>query len=69
MEQKLEGDSFSDLVKNKFNAFRQWLKPDPADGKFLLAIKYVYKSIVVLLLVAFSPVIIIILLFVFFAAL
>lgn len=60
--------SIFELIKRWFVKIREWMKPDPADGLLLQVIKLIYKSIALLILIAFSPVIIIVLLFVFLAA-
>lgn len=68
MEQ-LEGESIKEMIANRANRFKEWLKPNPADTKLLQGLKMIYKAIAVLVLIALSPVILVVLLFVFFAAL
>ena len=48
--------------------FREWLKPDPTDTTTKKILKGIYKSIVVLILIAFSPVLALILTIAFLAA-
>jgi hypothetical protein len=47
----------------------RWIKPTPDDALAVSIIKTILKSIVMLVLIAFSPVVIIILTVAFFAAL
>jgi hypothetical protein len=65
--EELEGQGFQELLVNKFNQLKEWVKPNPADTTLVKSLKMIYKVIAVLILIAFSPVIIIILALVFFA--
>lgn len=67
--EKLEGESFSEMLSNRWKQLREWLKPDPSDSLLVQSLKMIYKAIAVLILIALSPVILIILAFVFFATL
>lgn len=44
------------------------MKPDPSDHLLLQGVKFIFKCIALLVLIAFSPVIFVVLLFVFLAA-
>jgi hypothetical protein len=68
MEQ-LEGKGMKETIVNYFKRFREWLKPNGSDTLLVKSLKMVYKVLVVLVLVALSPVLLIILIFAFFAAL
>lgn len=68
-ETGLEGTGFSDIIRKKLQALKNWMLPDPADAWYLTLLKSVYKFIALLLLVAFSPVIALVLIITFFAAL
>lgn len=57
-----------DYLKAKLRDLGAWLKPDPTDKPLVRVLKLFYKSIVLLVMIAFSPVILAVLLFVFFAA-
>jgi|GEM_PF-2628618 len=65
----LKGESFGEMLRNRWLLLLQWLRPEPTDAFMLQAIKMVGKASVVLLLIATSPIIIVVLIFVFFAAL
>lgn len=47
---------FSEHVAVQFRRFKEWLKPDLSDPVALRVVKTFFKSIVVLLLLLFSPV-------------
>lgn len=55
-------------VAKQVNDFRIWLKPDPKDSTSMKILKGLYKSIVVLILIAFSPILAVILTVAFLAA-
>lgn len=55
-------------ISDQVKKLRKWLKPDPADPLGVKIIKGFYKSIVVLILLIFSPVICLLLTIAFFAA-
>ena len=61
----MEEESFSEALRNhilkQIRALGQWIKPDPADNLFVQIVKLIFKSIVVLLLTAFSPIVLLIL--------
>jgi len=59
---------YIDFIKGWWRSLLEWVKPNPADGLFLKIVKMIFKSIILLILVALSPVILVVLLFVFFAA-
>jgi hypothetical protein len=46
----------------------EWIKPDPADNLFVQIGKLFFKSMVLPVMLAFSPVLQVVLVFVFFAA-
>jgi hypothetical protein len=56
------------LLRKYVLQLRDWVQPDPGDPPLLRVLKLFYKSIAILLLIAFSPVILVVLAFVFFAA-
>ena len=56
-------------VVGKAKVFREWLKPDPTDKLAIQIVKSFFKGIVMLIMLALSPVILVVLIFVFFAAL
>ncbi|MBA2746340.1 MAG: hypothetical protein H0U44_08960 [Flavisolibacter sp.] len=55
-------------AKKKIRQLLEWVKPVPEDPVIIKILKLIYKSIAVLLLIAFSPVILVVLIFVFLAA-
>lgn len=57
------------LIKENFNRYKEWIKPDPEDHIVLTIIKTIFKAITALFFVAFSPIVLIILIFAFLAAL
>lgn len=61
----MEEESFSEALRKhilkQISALGQWIKPNPADNLFLQIIKLFFKSIVVLLLTAFSPIVLLVL--------
>lgn len=65
-EEKQKG--FAVYVKKKAGQLRLWMQPDAADHWLLQGVKFIFKSIVLALMILFSPVLLAILLFVFFAA-
>lgn len=67
--QSLEGDTIKEMIVKAFKRFKKWVEPNPDDNAFLLIFKMIYKSIVILILIALSPVILILLLIIFFATL
>ena len=67
MEQK-KNKGLLNFLKDKLAALQDWMKPDPADHPLLQVVKLLFKSLAVLILIAFSPAIIVILILAFFAA-
>jgi hypothetical protein len=65
---KDEEKGYVAYLKEKLLQLREWIRPDPNDSHLLKVVKLFYKSIALLVLLAFSPVLLVILLFVFFAA-
>ena len=63
-----EDKGFIEMIQYKVRQLGEWVKPDPADKPLVRVLKLFYKSIVVLVLIALSPVLLVIMLFVFFAA-
>ena len=61
----MEEESFSEALRKhilkQIRSLGQWVKPDPADNLFIQIIKLFFKSIVVLLLTALSPIILVVL--------
>lgn len=58
----MEEESFAEALRNyllkQIKSLRDWVKPDPADHVLIQTLKLLYKSIVVLILLALSPVVI-----------
>ena len=72
MEEKPEESLNKELQKyimQQIRALGQWVKPDPSDNLFLQIVKLFFKSIVLLLLTAFSPIVLLILVVGFIGAL
>jgi hypothetical protein len=57
-----------DFIKRWIAKIGEWMKPDPSDHRLLQVVKFIYKCIALLILIAFSPVIMVVLIFVFLAA-
>ena len=57
-----------EFIKRWLIKIREWMKPDPEDHLLLQIIKFLFKCLALLILIAFSPVILVVLIFVFFAA-
>lgn len=55
-------------IAENIKKIREWIKPDPADSLGMKMIKGFYKSLVILLLLIFSPVICLLLTIAFLAA-
>lgn len=55
-------------VAENIKKLREWMKPDPADHLGMKVIKGFFKSLVILLLLIFSPVICLLLTIAFLAA-
>lgn len=58
----MEEESFAEALRNylliQINSLQRWIQPDPADHMLIQALKLIYKSIAILLLLALSPVVI-----------
>lgn len=58
----MEEESFAEALRKylltQIKALQLWVKPDPADHFLVQGLKLFYKSIVVLILLALSPVVI-----------
>ena len=61
-------DPYIALVKEKFQEFKSWMKPDPKDSTLIQIIKFSSKVPLVLLAVLLSPLAITLLIFAFIAA-
>jgi hypothetical protein len=55
-------------ILDKIKRLREWVKPEPADPLLLKIGKLFFKSLVLLLLTALSPVILVVLLIAFIGA-
>lgn len=57
----MEEESFTEELRkyilSQVRALGEWVKPDPADNLFIQILKIMYKSVVVLILTALSPVV------------
>lgn len=57
----MEEESFTEELRKyilaQVRALGEWVKPDPADNLFIQILKIMYKSVVVLILTALSPVV------------
>lgn len=60
--------SIVDYIRSWILKIKEWMKPDPSDHLLLQGVKFIFKCIALLVLIAFSPVIFVVLLFVFLAA-
>jgi hypothetical protein len=58
----------ADLIRQWWQKLKEWIKPDPADHLLLKGMKLIGKCVVLLVLLALSPVLLVVLLFVFLAA-
>lgn len=67
MEESLP-EALRAYIFKQIRALRQWLKPNPADTLGMKIIKTMGKSLVVLVLTAFSPIILLILFISFIGA-
>lgn len=56
-------------IKDQLNKLGEWVRPNPEDSHLLQVVKLLFKSIVLLVLLALSPILLVLLLFVFFATL
>ncbi|AHM59669.1 hypothetical protein D770_07030 [Flammeovirgaceae bacterium 311] len=68
-EEESFGKELQKFLMQKIRELGQWVKPDPTDNLFLQIIKIFFKSIVLLLLTAFSPVVVLFLIGVFIGGL
>ena len=50
---------FSEIVASQIKRLKQWVKPDPDDRLAVSIIKTVFKSLALLVMLAFSPVMLI----------
>jgi hypothetical protein len=57
MEEEPLGQAIRTYIFTKVKELGEWVKPDPADPLLLQIVKIMYKSVVVLLLMALSPVV------------
>lgn len=57
------------IIKKNLISYKEWMKPKEGDPIALTIIKSIFKGIVALVLVAFSPLVLLILVIAFFAAL
>lgn len=51
------GKALQNHILKQIRALGEWVKPDPADNLFIQIIKIMYKSVVLLILTALSPVV------------
>ena len=63
-----ESVSMAEYVRRWIQKIQEWMKPNPDDIFLVQAIKFIFKCIALLILIALSPVILVVLLFVFLAA-
>lgn len=68
-EEEPFGKALQKFLMQKIRELGQWVKPDPADNLLLQIVKIFFKSIVLLLLTAFSPVVLLFLIGVFIGGL
>ena len=64
---KDEEKGISTYIKERLIQIREWIRPDPNDSPLLQVVKLLFKSLVLLVLLALSPALLVIMLFVFFA--
>lgn len=62
-------ETYVEFLKRRIHLLLDWVKPDPADSTITQLVKTFFKSIVVLILVATSPIALIVLTFIFFITL
>lgn len=63
-----ESVSMGQYIRDWLEKIREWMKPNPADNMLVQAIKFFFKCIALLVLIALSPAILVVLIFVFLAA-
>ena len=69
MEKDPEEEGLKEYLLRQIKLLKEWLKPVPGEALPIQILKAILKSIVVLILIAISPVVIVILILVFFVTL
>lgn len=64
-----ENTGFVDTIRKWISRITEWMKPDISDTLFVQVLKFFFKCIGLLVLIALSPVILVVMLFVFIVAL
>ncbi len=57
MEEQSFAKELQKYILKQISMLGEWVKPDPADNILLQILKIMYKSVVVLLLTALSPIV------------
>lgn len=57
MEEESLSKELRKYILQQIKALGEWVKPDPADNLFVQILKIMYKSVVVLILTALSPIV------------
>lgn len=68
MEEESFAQALWQYTKKTTKDILEWLKPDPADPLVMKIVKGIFKSVVALFMIAFSPVVAIFLFFAFLGA-
>lgn len=71
MQEEAAGNEngYRHILRKTLLSIREWVRPKPADPLYLTILKFIYKGIVLLLMVALSPLILVVLIVIFFATL
>lgn len=67
-QEKSLAEELADLTMKQIRSINSWIKPKPEDPIILQGLKLIFKSIVVLIFVALSPIMLVILVVAFFAS-
>jgi hypothetical protein len=57
MEEESLSKALRTYIIKQIRALGEWVKPNPADNLFVQILKIMYKSVVVLILTALSPIV------------
>lgn len=68
MEEESFAQALWQYTKKTTKDILEWLKPDPADHLVVKIVKGIFKSVVALFMIAFSPIVAIFLFFAFLGA-
>ena len=68
MNNKAISKEITNWLKNNWEQYKIWMKPDPNDPAVLSVIKTLFKGLTAIVLVALSPVVILLLILAFVAA-